>query len=369
MTSNVKSFIEKYVELIDSEDFVQLYKHAWRELSHENTDDLTRSLHDIDIYPEMFMSELPERYIDCYPENAFEDYLDAHPILFNHLLSRTDKHDVIGIAKKYNHKKYYDSVYNVENPPPFVYTKSNSVFYNFVRNYVTELIIDDSVISIPPGAFLLSPKLEKVTFGKKIKKIGSASFSECPSLKEIIIPNTVVYVADEAFRNDIGLTKIQFSGNQTEITPQTCAKCINLKEVIIPNTITLIDNGAFKDCVSLTNINIPDSVEIIGPTAFRGSGLTSINLNKVASVGANAFEFNADLSHIDFGTNIHKIDNRAFANCPNLIDVILPTTLIELGNACFADCNKSLVVKYHTPAADAKWSLNWNMKYKTQRIE
>ena len=59
----------------------------------------------------------------------------------------------------------------------------------------------------------------------------------------------------------------------------------------IPNSVTIIGNSAFYGCESLTSINIPNSVTTIGKGAFCGcDSLTSINIpNSVTMIGNWAF--------------------------------------------------------------------------------
>ena len=61
------------------------------------------------------------------------------------------------------------------------------------------------------------------------------------------------------------------------------------KNTIIPNTVTRIGSEAFYDHNEITTIAIPSSVTSLGNQAFRGSGLTSINIPE----GVTNIEFGA----------------------------------------------------------------------------
>ncbi len=368
MTDKIKQFIENHVDLIEECDFDTLYDQLSRYYyTLEEIDQVTKSLHSVEIYPEAYLTKLPTNYIDT---KDLDKYLDQHTEILNLLLGRSqEKHRAVTIAKAYKLKIDTQSKYNRENPIPFIYNKSTSDSYQYVKDYITEVIVDDAVVNIPNGRFADSYLLKKITFGKKCTMIGPSAFENCNSLEEIILPDYVKLIGESAFANCKKLRKIKFSANQEEIPILACAGCIALEEVIIPEGIILIDSKAFRDCKNLKYIKFPDSLDRIGEFAFRGAGLENINLNKITVINKNAFENNINLNTISFGERCTGIDTRAFAGCTSLNNVTLPKNLHYAGNALFADCNKTLVVKYFIPASDANWARLWNSGYKIQRIE
>ena len=62
MRSEVKNFIEKYIELVREEDFSQLYIKATKELG-SYVGELTRILLDIDIDPLDYLDYIPENFL------------------------------------------------------------------------------------------------------------------------------------------------------------------------------------------------------------------------------------------------------------------------------------------------------------------
>lgn len=384
MDPKIKQFIEDNIDLIEYNDFETLYQKAHNRFYNSHIYELTKTLHACDIYPEFDLNNLPDVYLDI--DDNFENYLDTHDRLLQHLARRNENHKVVKFAKRYLRKKDTIAIYNVENPPIFIYNKKTADNYEFVKDYVTEIHIDDTVTNIPNEAFMSSRKLTKVHLGNKVKKIGNKAFFNCilleeinfpntltnigalafymTGLKEVILPDSILEVQESAFGNS-KISKIKFSGNQKEIPILACAGCKNLSQVLIPEgNITLIDSKAFRDCISLSEIQIPPSVEIIGDAAFRGTTLISFDSSNVGMIGANAFENNIAL--VDLQLNkVVSIANRAFASCTNLREVTLPSTLKIVGNAIFADCNKSLVVSYHKSSNSIGWSNGWNRGIKT----
>lgn len=85
--------------------------------------------------------------------------------------------------------------------------------------------------------------------------------------------------------------------------------------------------------------SITGKVVSIGDSAFKGLGITSINLNDmVKSIGANAFE-GSKLGSIDL-TDINSIGDRAFKNT-QISSVVIPSSVKNVGKEAFAS-NKKL---------------------------
>ena len=115
-------------------------------------------------------------------------------------------------------------------------------------------------------------------------------------------------------------------------------------------TLTTIGPKAFMMCSQLTDITLPDSIRVIGDSAFQlswyNSGLTSINLpegleeigtyafytnsnadfklpESLRYIGAYAFSFSG-IQEVSFGDKIESIGDRAFTNCTSLTKAELP---------------------------------------------
>ena len=161
----------------------------------------------------------------------------------------------------------------------------------------------------------------KYSIRKGVKVIGNRAFALCDSLTSINIPNCVTTIGDEAFENCVSLTSITIPNSVVTIIGKpfygwhgnlyneskafiyedhvlfnknkTILIAYRAKETnyTIPNSVTIIGNSAFYGCESLTSINIPNSVTTIGKGAFCGcDSLTSINIpNSVTMIGNWAF--------------------------------------------------------------------------------
>lgn len=117
-------------------------------------------------------------------------------------------------------------------------------------------------------------------------------------LKKIIIPNGVKYINYKAFYD----------------------KCERVQEIYLPNTLTHLGEYSFANGETslpvemTTTLVIPGGVEYIGEGAFSYSGVTKI----VCQEG------------------VKTIENGTFMGCRYLKEVILPSTLENIGNVVFA---------------------------------
>ena len=134
----------------------------------------------------------------------------------------------------------------------------------------------DDVYSVRKGVKIIGKRafdfcnfLTNIIIPESVTNIGEHAFSCCDSLTSINIPDSVTSIGDWAFSNCNSLTSINIPDSVTTIGDFAFSRCISLKSIVIPNSVTSIGDYAFSNCNSLTNINIPDSVTTIGHRAFE----------------------------------------------------------------------------------------------------
>ncbi len=99
----------------------------------------------------------------------------------------------------------------------------------------------------------------------------------------------------------------------------------NLKSVKLPETINVIGRSAFENCTDLSQINIPDAVTNIDVTCFeKCTALTSIELSEsLELLGTGAFMDCSNLVSITIKNNLRKIDYNCFYGCKTLESINL----------------------------------------------
>ena len=126
---------------------------------------------------------------------------------------------------------------------------------------------------------------------------------------DVVIPEkingkTVVGISEYAFTTKgvtptgISTNKIEYNiqplynkKNNYEVVPivVVLSKGLGITSVEIPNTVKIIGNSAFYDN-KLTSVTIPNSVTNIGSSAFENNQLTSVTIpSSVTSIGSSAF--------------------------------------------------------------------------------
>ena len=186
-------------------------------------------------------------------------------------------------------------------------------------------------ISIPNGitkiedfTFSNCERLTSVFIPNNVTCVGEYAFGFCKSLISISIPNSVVYILNCAFYNS-GLKNITISNGITNISDSVFEGCGNLESVTIPNSVINIGKRAFYNCYNLKSIAIPESITNIGNEAFAFcNNLSSINIpNSVAVIEDLAFRSCFTLKSIELPESIIYIGSRVFDNCSGLQRIIV----------------------------------------------
>ena len=193
-----------------------------------------------------------------------------------------------------------------------------------IGNPQTSYIIPDGVTSIGDYAVQYS-NLSTITFPDSITSIGQYAF-QYSNLSQITIPASVQTIGIYAFFNNISLTTIIFENN---------------------SNLTSIGNYAFASdpsTSSLTSINIPASVTSIGDYAFQYSNLSTITFDVnslLTSIGDFAFGYSNNISEIIIPTSILTIGNNSFYSCASLenVQIDLTSNLIAIGGNAFDGTN------------------------------
>ena len=209
----------------------------------------------------------------------------------------------------------------------------------------------DGVYSIKKGvkiigkrAFAFCNFLTNIIIPESVTNIGEHAFSECHSLKSINIPDSMTRIGYSAFKSCGCLTSISIPPSVTTIEDGTFLGCDSLRNINIPDTVTRIGRSAFEDCDSLTSINIPPSLTTIEDGTFLCChSLRNINIpDTVTSIEDYAFSECNSLKNINIPNGVTRIGDSAFFNCNSLISITIPSSVIAIGMNPFCGCHANL---------------------------
>ncbi len=243
-------------------------------------------------------------------------------------------------------------------------------------------------------AFANCQSLEEITVPKNVSEIGRLAFDNCYALKAInVYEENAAYVSidgvlfDKNVKTLIKYPSAKAGGNYvTPSTVETVSKyslenCINLKKLVLSEGVTIVEEGALVNCEKLETVSIPESLKTIeiseryGAQNFSGChSLQMINVadgnqefssedgvlydkNKttliaypagagfsysvpegVTHIEACAF-MESNIAEIKLPSTIESIGNRAFYDCENLVEVVVPKNANGTSIGSKAFCN------------------------------
>lgn len=150
---------------------------------------------------------------------------------------------------------------------------------------------------------------------------------------------------------------------------------VNLTAVYLPDSLTDIASCCFDDCVNLQSITLPSNLKTIGGAAFKGSGITELevpasvnklngclagsSIQKITIAKENTTYVSEDnvifskdgTCLIEYAPGktqeeyvvpegVETIHSGAFSGCLNLAKITIPNSVISIGGSAFAECGK-----------------------------
>lgn len=238
------------------------------------------------------------------------------------------------------------------------------------KNYLTEVIIPEGVVSIGSYAFsgtglkkLVLPEsltgigsyafyqssLKELHFGSNIRTIGASAFHGCTSLSDVYIEDITawaeiefssmytnpLYYADNLYVNDVLTTEVVLNEGITRIGKYAFANFQGLTGITIPSTVTAIGDSAFRDCKALNKLNITD-IKAWCEVYFNGSNSSYANPLYYAK---NLYLNNELVTDLVIPEGVTVIRSDAFRNCQSITSISLPTTLTSIGGNSFNGCS------------------------------
>lgn len=235
---------------------------------------------------------------------------------------------------------------------------------------LSSIVIPNSVLAIGSDVFKGCSGLTSVTIGSSIESIdygafdgctslttvnlnadsciyltslsGISLFSGCSNFSTLNIGNNVRYIPDYSFSGCSSLTTLVIGNQVRKIGNGAFANCSGLTSLTLPETVTHIGSSSFYECTGLTSVTIGQNVKNIGMQAFGYcSNLSSVNFNadSCINVDMDAFSQCNNLTVLSFGNNVRLIPGYFLYGCNSLPTVMIPSSVLSIGDFAFAHCS------------------------------
>lgn len=202
----------------------------------------------------------------------------------------------------------------------------------FSNTNIKSAIFSNRLKSVSNNAFKNCANLESVDFvscAADFSNIPSYAFADCTKLNLIKLSNYIKTIDTFAFNNCSSLLNLDFSEkNIVNIESEAFANCSNLKSLSLPESVSNVGTNAFNgidnlETITLGNLFYDNNQTMLGVFGTSLSQIKNIILvgSKIESLNADYFSSCVALESFTMNNSIISVEQNAFANCTNLINI------------------------------------------------
>ncbi|EAY12572.1 surface antigen BspA-like [Trichomonas vaginalis G3] len=230
------------------------------------------------------------------------------------------------------------------------YTVIGVADYAFSKTPFELIRLTPNIQSLGKHSFENCPNLHTVDINQsKIHVLPAYCFNLCPNLQVLIIGSGLVSIEDYCF-NGTAINTISLS-----------IKFSTLKDFAFANTqvstvhmhltgMTKFGKSAFANCYYLKNVTLPKNLVEIPDFAFLNTGIKAIAIpQSVKIIGESAFQGCKNLKSISFeGTDVTEFPKNLFNGCVSLEKIVLPAGLEQIHDYALA---RTKIQEFVAPAS------------------
>lgn len=272
-----------------------------------------------------------------------------------------------------------------------------------------DLVIPDTVTSIPSCAFYQCSNIKSVIIPASVTSIGgnydhsSSAFYNCSYISSIKYLGTI-----ESWCQIEGLDNLMQDGTSDRTL------IIDAKEItgdlVIPDTVTSIPSCAFYRCSNIESVTVPVSVTTIGAHAYTGCNIATINYlgtienwcnasllelrfcgtsNRTLIIDGNELTgelvipdsvtyiplyafYNTNITSVIIPNSVTNINAYAFELCDSLTSVTIPESVTHIANYAFCWCINLQTVRFTGTIEQwesiVKDDNNWNQNVPATKV-
>ena len=148
--------------------------------------------------------------------------------------------------------------------------------------------------------------VEELRLPPSLKNIRSRALYGCKSLRSVRLPASLELIDSEGFKGS-ALEEVEFDDGSNVTLRQGCFSGNSFRSLSLPNRIKEISENAFEGCEELREVSFDEGslLESVRPFAFKGC---------------------RNLTRINFGSNLRRIEGCALSGAVGLKNVTFPET-------------------------------------------
>ena len=204
----------------------------------------------------------------------------------------------------------------------------------------------------PQGEIVIPATVTNDSIQYTVIAIDQNTFFGCTNITSVFIPSSVTQITPGAFAHNEALESISvdeenptfYSENNAIIKRNDKTLVVGCMTTTIPDDVEIIGQSAFQGSGNSRDLIIPNSVRVIEDFAFAYSGFSgSITLpESLETIGEYAFYYCNISGSLTIPNSVTSIGERAFWNCSNLTrSITLPSSISSIENITFGGCRFS----------------------------
>ena len=217
---------------------------------------------------------------------------------------------------------------------------------------VANVVIPDGVEWIGNYAFRGCRSLVSVSIPESVTGIGCYAFEDCWKLTSIAIPDGVEWIDADMFSGCSSLVDVTIPACVTRLTDTFPSSYESITNVVLDPSVASIESGLFSGCRALTSLEISSNVEFIDVSAF--SSCSRLEFISVSPDNANFASIDNCLlskdgkflirapavANVVIPDGVEEVGESAFRGCSSLVSVSIPSSVTSIGRGAFADCRQ-----------------------------